>query len=116
MVEIENAIADNIKVVGRKMEIGKKFFNFKFGFRLMPTSETGNKEQMNDAMYNALQLSGANPALLDVPLYRQYLENNGIPYWKLTPKQREALEENKGGSMPEQKKPDALLASAKPQL
>jgi len=46
---------------------------------------------------------GANPALLDTPLFRQYLENNGIPYWKLTPKQKEALEQAaqpQGGKLP----------------
>lgn len=118
LTDLENQIADGIKKVGRKIEFDTNFFNFKFGFRLMPTNETGDKMQMNDAMFNALQMSGANPALIDLPLYRQYLENNGIPYWKLTPKQKQALEQNaQQGSqtLPEQKKPDTLLAQAKPQ-
>ena len=116
--EAKNLIAENTKKIKRNLEVGKNFFDFKFGFRLMPTTETGDKAVMNDAMFNALQMIGANPALLDTPLFRQYLENNGIPYWKLTPKQKEALEQAaqpQGGKLPEQKKPDALLASAKPQ-
>jgi len=116
--EAKNLIAENTKKIKRNLEVGKNFFDFKFGFRLMPTTETGDKAVMNDAMFNALQMIGANPALLDTPLFRQYLENNGIPYWKLTPKQKEALEQAaqpQGGKLPEQKKPDALLAAAKPQ-
>lgn len=115
---IENEIAGSIKQIGRNIKHGKNFFNFKFGFKLMPTSETGNKMAMNDAYYNALQMSSANPALIDTPLYKQYLENNGISYWKLTPKQKEDLMQQaqtpQGGKIPEQKKPDALLAAAKP--
>lgn len=116
LVDIENKVAETIGKVGRRMEIGKNFFDFRFGFKLMPTTETGDKAVLNDAMYNALQIQGANPAQVDTPLYRQYLENNGISYWKLTPKQREALELNKGQALPEQKKPDQLLAQAKPQV
>jgi hypothetical protein len=114
--QIEEQIGGQIKQIGRKIKHEKDFFNFKFRFRLMPTSETGNKMAMNDAYYNALQMSGANPALIDIPLFRQYLENNGISWWKLTPKQKEALEQNakQGGALPEQKKPDQLLAQSKP--
>jgi hypothetical protein len=28
-----------------------------------------------------------NPAILNIPLFKQYLENNGIPYWKLRPEE-----------------------------
>lgn len=115
MEEVENLLADNSKKINRTLSFPKNFFNFKFGFRLMPTTETGDKSVMNDAMYNALQIQGVNPAQIDTPLFRQYLENNGIEYWRLTPKQKRELQEQAGGSLPEQKKPDALLASAKPQ-
>jgi hypothetical protein len=110
--QLESQIAGNIKKVGRKLEVGKKFFNFKFGFKLMPTTETGDKSTQNDAYFNTLQMIGANPALYNTPLFRQYLENNNISYWKLTPEQQEALEGNAGQNLPEQKKPDALLAQA----
>jgi hypothetical protein len=115
--EIANAIAEKTPTIGRKIEMGKNFFNFEFGFKLMPTTETGDKSVMNDAYWNALQIQGANPAQLDTPLYRQYLENNGISFWKLTPKQKEQLVEaqQQGGSLPEQKKPDELLAQAQQQ-
>jgi len=115
---IEEQVTGELKTKGRKVEVPKDWFNFKFGFKLMPTSETGDKLQINDAMFNALQMTGANPTLTDIPLFRQYLENNGISYWKLTPKQKEQLEqantEGNAQTLPEPKKPDALLASAKP--
>ncbi len=113
---IEEQIANNVAQVGRQIDVGKKFFDFKFGFRLMPTTETGNKETMNDAMFNAMQIQGANPAQIETPLFRQYLENNGISYWKLTPSQKQALEDSASKNIPEQKKPDALLAQAQPQI
>ena len=115
---IEEQVTGELKTKGRKVEVPKDWFNFKFGFKLMPTSETGDKLQINDAMFNALQMTGANPTLTDIPLFRQYLENNGISYWKLTSKQKEQLEqantEGNAQTLPEPKKPDALLASAKP--
>ena len=116
--QIESQIAGNIKQVGRKLEVGKGFFNFKFGFKLQSTNETGDKSVQNDAYFNALQMIGANPALYKLPLFRQYLENNGISYWKLTPEQQQALEDQARPApknLPEQKKPDELLAQAKPQ-
>lgn len=121
MISLAEQVSTEIKKVGRKIEVGKGFFDFKFGFRLMPTTETGDKMMMNDAMFNALQMQGANPALIDTPLFKQYLENNGIPFWKLTPTQKQALQQQAqspqgGGKMPEPKQPDQLLSQAKPQV
>lgn len=112
--EIDASVQEGIKQIGRKVNIGEKFFDFKWGFKMMATNESVDKQAMNDAYFNALQMQNANPAATDTPLFRQYLENNGISYWKLTPKQREALQQAQGGAMPEQKKPDALLAQANP--
>ena len=47
-----------------------------------------------------------------VEQYVPYLENNGISWWKLTPKQQEALQQAQTGALAEQKKPDELLAQA----
>jgi hypothetical protein len=121
LTKIAEDFQNEVGRVGRKIEIGPGFFDFKFGFKLQPTSETGDKMAMNDAMYNALQMTGANPALTEVPLFKQYCENNGISYWKLKPKQKEELMamaqgQQQTGALPPQKKPDALLASAQPQM
>lgn len=112
--EIDNIVAEGIKTTGRRINIGEKFFDFKWGFKMMATNESVDKQAMNDAYFNALQIQNANSASTDTPLFRQYLENNGISYWKLTPKQREQLQQAQSGAMPEQKKPDALLAQANP--
>lgn len=114
VAEIDNTVAEGIKTVGRRVNIGEKFFDFKWGFKMMATNESVDKSAMNDAYFNALGMVQANPAITDIPLFRQYLENNGISYWKLTPKQMQQLQQAQGGAMPEQKKPDALLAQANP--
>jgi len=120
MLKLADEFQSQVQKIGRKVEVGKGFFDFKFGFKLQPTSETGDKMATNDAMYNALQMTGANPALTDIPLFRQYCENNGISYWKLKPSQKQELMQAaqgqpQPGTLPEQKKPDALMAMAKPQ-
>jgi len=108
-MELENTIKD----IGRKIELEKDFFNFKYGIKMMPTDETIDKSAMNDAMFNALQIQGANPASTDTPLFKQYLENNGISWWKLTPKQVQQIQQGATGqTLPEPKKPDQLLAQA----
>ena len=110
--EVRMKIADAVKLKGRKINLEKGFFNFKWGIKMMPTNDTIDKQAANDAMFNALQMQGTNPANAETPLFRQYLENNGISYWKLTPKQQANLQAQQGGNMPEPKKPDALLAQA----
>ncbi|OQA77490.1 MAG: hypothetical protein BWY30_01084 [Tenericutes bacterium ADurb.Bin239] len=111
-------IEDTVKEQGRSIKIPKNFFNFKWGFKMMPTDETVDKSARNDAYFNALQMTSVNPAITDIPLFRQYCEDNGISAWKLTPKQKEELQQvmNQGrqasGAMPEPKQPDKLLAAA----
>jgi hypothetical protein len=107
-------VEDSIKENGRKVEIPDGFFNFKWGFKMMPTDETVDKSARNDAYFNALQMVMANPAVSEIPLFKQYCEDNGISSWKLTPAQRQdmAQMEQGGQQMPEPKKPDALLSQA----
>jgi hypothetical protein len=106
-------IADSIKKKGRRVIVDDSLFNFKWGIKMTPTNESVDKAAQNDAMFNALQIQGSNPANADTPLFRQYLENNGISYWKLSPKQKENLQvEAQGQSMPQAKQPDALMATA----
>jgi hypothetical protein len=111
---ILDRIEDQIKQTGRSVKIPEKFFNFKWGFKMMPTDETVNKSVMNDIMFNALQIQNANPASTATPLFRQYLENNNISWWKLTPEQKQELQQLESGrKLPEPKEPDKLLSQAK---
>lgn len=93
--ELENVIQaeidKNIKYVGRKLETQKGMFDKKYRIKFNISGEAYDKAQMNDAYFNAIQMVMANPAILDLPLMRQYLENNGISWWKLTPKQKQDL-------------------------
>jgi hypothetical protein len=117
---ILNGIEENVKQNGRKVKIPKNFFNFQWGFKMMPTDETVNKATQNDAYYNAITLElQSQGAVNDIPGYRQYLENNGISPWKLTPKQKRELQQagQQGGqsgavSLQDRKQPDKLLEQA----
>lgn len=113
--EIQGNVQDNIKKIGRRVEIDDDFFNFPWGFKMMATDETVDKSAQNDAYFNALQMIGANPTLGDIPLFKQYLENNGISPQKMTPTQKQELQQaaqGGGGTMPEPRQPDKLLTQA----
>lgn len=113
--EIQGNVQENIKKVGRRIELEDDFFNFKWGFKMMATDESVDKSAQNDAYFNALQMIGANPTLGEIPLFKQYLENNGISPQKMTPKQKEDLQQAaQGGAnqMPEPRQPDKLLTQA----
>lgn len=114
--EITGNVQENIKKVGRKIELEDNFFNFKWGFKMVATDESVDKSAQNDAYFNALQMIGINPTLGDIPLFKQYLENNGISPMKMSPSQKQELQAAaQGGTqqMPEPKQPDKLLAAAK---
>lgn len=75
-----------------KIEIPENFFNFKFHIRTRITSESVDKAQRNDALNTVLSWVQANPAIVDIPYFRQYCEENGINYWRLTMEQKEQLQ------------------------
>jgi len=81
------SITASIQRGDRKIKIDKSFFNFKYKITFDITGENRDKQQMNDAMFNALQFVQSNPEILKNSLFKQYLENNGISYWKLEPPQ-----------------------------
>lgn len=95
---------------GRKIEGLKDFFNFKYGFIMNPTGENVNKEQKNDVYYNALQMYLSNPNIANNPIFKQYLEDNGIPPFKISQDQIEQfMQTNTGASVPNSKQ-DKLSA------
>lgn len=114
--QIKIEMEDKLKMVGRKVVPEKGWINFKWGIKMMPTNESVDKTTMNDAYFNALNMIGANPSLVNIPLFKQYLEDNGITWTKLSSTQQQQLmQQAQGGQMPEQRKPDALMQQANAQ-
>jgi len=113
--QIGTTVDENIGKVGRRIEPGPDFWDFKWGFKMMPTDESVDKTAMNDAYFNALQMTLSNPAITQIPGFKQYCEDNGITPWKLTPAQQQQLMQGQQGGqqMPEPKQPDKLLSEAK---
>lgn len=83
MAALEAKVKKDIEFKGRKVKTKKGFFNFKFGIRINPVGEMYDKSTQNDAYFNAINWIMQNPAVLNLPLTKQYLENNGIQWWKL---------------------------------
>lgn len=113
--QIIGDVQENMRKIGRNVVPKEGFFNFKWGFKMVATDESVDKSAQNDAYFNALQMTGANPTLTETPLFKQYLENNGISPQKMTPAQKQELQQAAMGGanqMPEQKQPDQLLAQA----
>jgi len=88
---LEGDTEQQLEKQGRKIEIGKKFFNFEYGFTIDPTGETYDKAQQNDAIIQALTLAVQAPAIVDTPAFAQLLENNGLTAFKLKPEQKQEL-------------------------
>jgi hypothetical protein len=76
---------------GRKIDIGKKFFNFEYGFTIDPTGETYDLSSQNDAIIQALTLVIQAPTIADTPAFAQLLENNGLTAFKLKPEQKQEM-------------------------
>lgn len=115
-IKLEQKIKEDIELLGRKITIPKKFFDFEYGIRINPTSESYDKAQQNDAYFNVISWVASNPAILNLPLTKQYLENNGISWWKLNPRQlmemQQAQQQGQTQVQPQAqqlKKPDKLL-------
>lgn len=86
--QISEQVDSSMPKIGRKILIPKGYFNFDYGIKFNITGENFDKQQQNDAMFNALQMIQANPAITNIPLFKQYCENNGISWWRLSPKEQ----------------------------
>ena len=95
--EFVRKMLERVNVEGRVLKFKEEYFDFDFGLFQNPTSETENKEQMNDVYYNVLQMIMANPAINLVPAFREYVEKNGITPFHLTMEQTNALVQGQGG-------------------
>lgn len=99
---IDRKIEGELDKVGRKIDIGENFFDFKYKIRINPTGESYDLGKQNDAMYNAITLFMQNPAIMNIPLFKQYLNNNGLDWWKLTQEQVDQMAQMAAASMPGQ--------------
>jgi hypothetical protein len=91
LVALEGRVQKEISKNGRAVNIGKNFFNFEFGIKTNITGEATDKQQRNDALWNILTMLQQSPQLNEVPYFRQYCEDNGISYWRLTKEQQDSL-------------------------
>ncbi len=100
------------EVVGRdnrKIEIEKDFFNFKWGIKMNVTGEKVDKAAKNETLVNALNMISGNPAIVQNPLFRQLLEDNGITPMKLDNKLAQAPAQAGGGQLQTPKR-DKLMS------
>jgi len=86
--QISEQVDSSMTRIGRKILIPKGYFNFDYGIKFNITGENFDKQQQNDAMFNALNMVQQNPAITNIPLFKQYCENNGISWWRLSPKEQ----------------------------
>jgi hypothetical protein len=102
MEMLDKDTEEKISKVGRKIELGKKFFNFEYGFTIDPTGETYDKAQQNDALIQAITLESQNPALTKSPRYQQLLENNGLDQSPLPEEVKQEINTiNQGPQLPQ---------------
>lgn len=102
--QISQMVDDALPKMGRTVKIPKGYFDFEYKIRINPTGESFDLGKQNDAYNNAITWVLQNPAVLDIPLFRQYLENNGIEWERLKAKQIETLKQN-AVSVPTQPQP-----------
>jgi len=74
---------------------GKKFFDFEYGIMMNPTGESIDKVVMNTNLDNVLATMAATPGLVDTVPFKQKLALNGIPPFRLTPEQKEGMQESR---------------------
>lgn len=110
--DVENALDGQMEAMAGKLEpkvvVPKGFFDFDYAIKMNVTGESVDKAQMNDAMNNAIQMISQNPALNEIPLFKQYLENNSITWWKLTPKQKAEMAQGLAVN-PQTQKQDTMM-------
>jgi len=116
--QIEKAVTSQAEKQGRKLKIPKGYFNFKYGIKFNITGEAYDKAQQNAAYEAAINYMIANPAFINTPLAKQWLENNGISYWKIKPEEIQQLAQGQQamggqGGQPQSTEPkkDTLMSS-----
>jgi len=88
---VKQHIKEQLDRVGRKVKLEKDLFDFKYGIKLDPTGETYDKAQQNESIVQGLQLILSNPAVAEIPAFKQLMENNGVTPFKLTTEQKQQM-------------------------
>lgn len=103
-----------MNIEGRRVKKMKGFFNFKYGFYMNPTGAIENKERKNEAYQVAMGMVQSNPAIVNMPLFRQFLEDNNIEPFRFTQEEIQNFQQTQQRTAPTgQKQPDKLLGAVK---
>lgn len=103
-----------LNIEGRKLNKMKGFFNFKYGFYMNPSGAIENKERKNEAYQVALGMKQNNPAIVNDPLFRQFLEDNNITPFRITQQEIDEFSQTQQRTaQPQVKKEDKLLGAVK---
>ena len=96
---------------GRKFKLPADFFDFNFGLSINASSETENKNEMNEIYYNVVSWVLANPAVTTIPAFREYVEKNGISPFHINQEQQQELQQGATGQpTPQPKQEDKLMS------
>ena len=113
--EIQRQVTEELEQNGRKVRLEKDWLDIEWDIKFNITNESEDKEQTNNAYFNAIQFMISNPNLINTPIMKQYLENNGISWWRVKPSRVQELQgqqgQQQGGQQaPEPKQPDKLMS------
>ena len=113
--EIQRQVTEELEQNGRKVRLEKDWLDIEWDIKFNITNESEDKEQTNNAYFNAIQFMITNPNLINTPIMKQYLENNGISWWRVKPSRVQELQgqqgqQQEGQQAPEPKQPDKLMS------
>ena len=110
--EIQRQVTEELEQNGRKVRLEKDWLDIEWDIKFNITNESEDKEQTNNAYFNAIQFMISNPNLINTPIMKQYLENNGISWWRVKPSRVQELQgqQGEGQQAPEPKQPDKLMS------
>ena len=113
--EIQRQVTEELEQNGRKVRLEKDWLDIEWDIKFNITNESEDKEQTNNAYFNAIQFMISNPNLINTPIMKQYLENNGISWWRVKPSRVQELQgqqgqQQEGQQAPELKQPDKLMS------
>jgi len=90
-------LREKIERDGRKLKLPKNYYDFEFGLTIPIQGETTNLEQRNDVYWNVIQMIMANPAVNQIPAFREYVEKNGITPFHLNADVVQQLQQGQQG-------------------
>ncbi len=106
--KLKEEVEKSLENGNRNIKIEKDFFNLDWGIVMNPTGETVDKNTMNANIDSAIQDMIASPAVVNTPIYQQKLENNGIPPFRLTIEEQQAIAGTTTGKAPAEPTQDKL--------